>query len=86
MDGEAVVLCAVPRDDEVTEAEVRDALAARLAPYKVPARVLFFATADLDFTDTQKLRADQLRRLAVRRIVDEAADRGWTEFLREDTT
>ena len=86
VDGEAVVLCAVPRDDEVTEAEVRDALAARLAPYKVPARVLFFATADLDFTDTQKLRADQLRRLAVRRIVDEAADRGWTEFLREDTT
>ncbi|MFA5885564.1 MAG: class I adenylate-forming enzyme family protein [Acidimicrobiia bacterium] len=84
--GEAVVLCAVQRDDEVTEAEVRDALAARLAPYKVPARVLFFAAADLDFTDTQKLRADQLRRLAVRRIVDEAADYGWTEFLREGTT
>lgn len=87
--GEAIVVCGVVsgvhlRDggDSVGEAAVVAALRERLASYKLPHRVLFFAEDELHLTGTQKVRAGQLRRLAARRIVDEDADGPWSEHLR----
>jgi len=81
--GEAVVACGVrAASSAVGEAEVLASLRKRLAVYKLPQRVLFFAQSELDLTGTQKVRADALRRLAARRIVAENTDPAWTEHLR----
>jgi acyl-CoA synthetase (AMP-forming)/AMP-acid ligase II len=65
--GEMVVLCAVKQQGrEVSEAEVRAALGEKLASYKVPRRVLFFALDDYPLTPSGKVKDKELRELALR--------------------
>ncbi|NRA07529.1 MAG: acyl--CoA ligase [Myxococcales bacterium] len=72
--GEIVVLCAVPMEGaDPDEAGVRAWLRKRLAVYKVPRRVLFFAADELDYTANQKIRAEPLREAALKRLAAESA-------------
>jgi fatty-acyl-CoA synthase len=67
--GEMVVVCAVAQPGSgVDEGGVRDFLRGKLASYKVPRRVLFFDEDELVLTGNAKIRADELRRLAVERL------------------
>lgn len=67
--GEMVVVCAVSHGGaEVSEADVREFLRGRIASYKIPRRVLFFDEEELSLTGNQKIRADDLRALAVKRL------------------
>jgi len=67
--GEMVVVCAVAQPGtEIDEEAVRDFLRGRLASYKLPRKVLFFAEDDLTLTGNAKIRADELRRLATERL------------------
>ncbi len=67
--GEIVVVCAVVQPGcAVDEDNVRDFLRGRLASYKLPRRVLFFAEEELTLTGNAKIRADELRKLAVGRL------------------
>ena len=52
-----------------------------LASYKVPRRVLFFDNEELTFTGSQKVRLEDLRSLAARRLAE--GDDEWAQFLRE---
>jgi acyl-CoA synthetase (AMP-forming)/AMP-acid ligase II len=73
--GEALVLCAVPREGaRPDEAEIRSFLAARLAAYKVPRRVLFFGADELAYTGSQKVQLAPLRDAALRRLEREGAE------------
>ena len=47
---------------------MRDFLRGRLASYKLPRRVLFFAEDELTLTGNAKIRADELRKLATERL------------------
>jgi acyl-CoA synthetase (AMP-forming)/AMP-acid ligase II len=73
---EAVVLCAVRREDAlpVTEEQVRAHLRARLAAYKIPRRVLFFRSEELAFTGNQKIQYAPLREKALARLEAEGAE------------
>jgi acyl-CoA synthetase (AMP-forming)/AMP-acid ligase II len=78
--GEIVVLCAVPvagapaPDEKAIQSFVRE----RLAPYKVPRRVLVFSDAELAFTANQKVQLAPLREAALRRLEAERAEvAGW---------
>ena len=63
--GEMVVLCAVKEEGrDTTEDEVRAAMREKLAAYKVPRRVLFFAIEDYPLTSTGKVKDQELRELA----------------------
>jgi fatty-acyl-CoA synthase len=67
--GEMVVVCAVAHEGAgVDENDVRGFLRGRLASYKIPRRVLFFDEHELSLTGNAKIRADELRALAVRRL------------------
>jgi acyl-CoA synthetase (AMP-forming)/AMP-acid ligase II len=67
--GEMVVLCAVAHDGvSIDEDDVRDFLRGRVAAYKIPRRVLFFDEAELSLTGNAKIRADELRTLAMERL------------------
>src|SRR5207302_2872211 len=67
--GEIVVACVVARDGAaVDEADVRRFLKGRIASYKIPKRVLFFADEDLSVTGSAKVRAEALRELAIDRL------------------
>jgi fatty-acyl-CoA synthase len=67
--GEMVVLCAVAHEDaNVDEAGVRAFLRGRVASYKIPGRVLFFDDRELSLTGNAKIRAEDLRRLALARL------------------
>jgi fatty-acyl-CoA synthase len=67
--GERVVACATPRPGfEVTEDDVREFAAARLASYKVPRRVLFFSAAELPLTGTDKIQLAEVRTRATARL------------------
>ncbi len=67
--GEIVVVCAVAQPGaEIGEDGVRDFLRGRLASYKLPRRVLFFAEDELVLTGNAKIRADELRKLAIERL------------------
>jgi fatty-acyl-CoA synthase len=67
--GEMVVLCAVAHDGvRLGEDEVRDFLRGRVATYKIPRRVLFFDEHELSLTGNAKIRADDLRKLAINRL------------------
>ena len=74
--GEVVVLCAVPiagvpvPDEAAIQAFVRE----RLAPYKVPRRVLLFAEEEFSYTANQKVQQGPLREVALRRLVAECAE------------
>jgi acyl-CoA synthetase (AMP-forming)/AMP-acid ligase II len=73
--GEALVLCAIPRDGaRVDEAALRGFLAGRLAAYKVPRRVLFFGAEELAYTGSQKIQLGPLREAALRRLAREGAE------------
>ena len=47
---------------------MRNFLRGRIASYKVPRRVLFFAEDELTLTGNAKIRADELRKLATQRL------------------
>jgi len=67
--GEMVVVCAVAQPGaDVDEAGVRDFLRGRLASYKLPRKVLFFAEDELVLTGNAKIRTDELRKLAAERL------------------
>jgi fatty-acyl-CoA synthase len=67
--GEMVVLCAVAHDGvSVDEDDVRGFLRGRVASYKIPRRVLFFDEHELSLTGNAKIRADDLRKLAMSRL------------------
>jgi fatty-acyl-CoA synthase len=72
--GEVVVLCAVAVEGaSPDEAGLRVWLRERLASYKVPKRVLFFASDELDYTANQKVQTGPLRDAALRRLESEGA-------------
>jgi fatty-acyl-CoA synthase len=69
--GELVVTCIVPQEGAaLDEAAVRAFARDRLASYKVPRRVLFFAESDLSLTGSAKVRTADLRQLAASLIAD----------------
>ena len=73
--GEAIVLCVVPLAGSEPDAdELREFLRGKLAAYKVPRRVLFFADDELEFTGTQKVQVGPLREAALARLAAEAAE------------
>jgi acyl-CoA synthetase (AMP-forming)/AMP-acid ligase II len=74
--GELVVTCLVPHDDAaLTEADVREFARARLASYKVPRRVLFFAERDLQMTGSAKIKTADLRKLVAGMLEDNLVGR-----------
>ena len=67
--GELVVTCIVPYDGmALSEERVRSFAKERLASYKVPRRVLFFSTEDLQLTGSAKVKTAELRKLAARTL------------------
>jgi len=75
---EVVVLCAVRRADlaPVSEDEVRAWLRERIAAYKVPRAVLFFAENELSFTANQKIQVAPLRERALAMLKQERREIG----------
>lgn len=74
--GEIVVLCAVPLAGAPTpdEASIQAFVREKLAPYKVPRRVLLFAENEFSYTANQKVQLEPLRDAALRRLADEHAE------------
>ena len=67
--GEIVVTCIVPKDDvTLDEAAVQAFLKERLARYKVPRHVLFLREDDLALTGTAKIKTNELREWAAKRL------------------
>jgi acyl-CoA synthetase (AMP-forming)/AMP-acid ligase II len=67
--GEIVVTCIVPHAGAaLDEAQVRAFAREKLASYKTPRRVLFFAEADLQLTGSNKVKTSDLRALAAKRL------------------
>jgi fatty-acyl-CoA synthase len=67
--GEMVVVCGVAHEGaHVDEDDVRGFLRGRLASYKIPRRVLFFDEHELSMTGNAKIRAEELRKLAMNRF------------------
>jgi fatty-acyl-CoA synthase len=67
--GELVVSCIVPHDGVALDAEAVKAFAKeKLASYKVPREVLFFAEEDFATTGNNKIKASDLRKLATERL------------------
>jgi fatty-acyl-CoA synthase len=73
--GEVVVLCVVPTAGAAPDAEgLRAWLRERLAAYKVPKRVLFFAADEVSYTGNQKVQVEPLKAAALARLVAEGAE------------
>ena len=71
--GEMVVSCIVPHEGiALDEATVRTFLKQRLASYKVPRRVLFFAENEVLLTGSAKIKSGAMRDLVSRRLSAEA--------------
>jgi fatty-acyl-CoA synthase len=69
--GEIVVACVVPHHGAALDAaEIRGFLRQRLASYKVPRQVLFFAAEEIALTGSAKIRSADLRELAAKRLQD----------------
>ncbi len=67
--GEIVVTCIVPHIDvSLDEETVRAFAREKLASYKTPRRVLFFAEQDLALTGSAKVKTADLRALAIRTL------------------
>ncbi|MHB1582245.1 MAG: class I adenylate-forming enzyme family protein [Acidimicrobiales bacterium] len=79
--GEAVVLGGVARDPDVTVERLVEHLRTVLSSYKVPRRVLLFEPDQLHLTDNDKVRADEVRRLAVERLLESEEDEAWRALL-----
>jgi fatty-acyl-CoA synthase len=70
--GELVVTCIVAYEDaSLTEKAVQDYAKQKLASYKVPRRVLFFAEDELATTGSAKIKTADLRKLATERLAAE---------------
>jgi fatty-acyl-CoA synthase len=75
--GEVVVACVVPRPDAPPGAEaLRSFLRERLASYKVPRHVLFFADDEIALTGSSKIKTGDLRELASARLAEPASTAG----------
>ncbi|HSJ99468.1 MAG TPA: fatty acid--CoA ligase family protein, partial [Myxococcota bacterium] len=74
--GEALVLCVVPAEGAPPPDEdaIRAFLRERLAPYKVPRRVLVLRAAELALTQNQKVQVAPLREAALARLAAEGAE------------
>ncbi|OBI11630.1 AMP-dependent synthetase [Mycobacterium sp. E2327] len=69
--GEIVVACVVPHDGvTIDTAELLARLRQRLASYKVPRHVLFFREDEVAVTGNAKIKAGELRELAVKRLTE----------------
>jgi fatty-acyl-CoA synthase len=67
--GELVVACVVPHAGaHLDEGIVRNFAREVLASYKVPRRVLFFAEDELNLTGSAKIKAADMRKLAMERL------------------
>lgn len=72
--GELVVSVIVPHLGEaIGEDDVRSFAREKLASYKVPRRVLFFAESELELTGSNKIKTADLRALVAKRLEEEAA-------------
>ena len=72
--GELVVACIVPLEGAtVDEGLIRAHAREKLASYKVPRRVLFFAEDELETTGSAKIKTAELRKLAAERLAAETA-------------
>lgn len=70
--GEMVVGCVVMQEGQtLAEEEVRAFAREKLASYKVPRRVLFFAEEELQTTGSAKVKTAELRKLASERLAKE---------------
>lgn len=70
--GELVVSCIVPLDNvKLTEEDIRQFAKQTLASYKIPRRVLFFTEDELQVTGSAKVKASELRELAIKRLASE---------------
>ena len=80
--GEIVVLCAIaePYISGPSEETIRSYLRERLAAYKVPRRVLFFAPEEVAMTGSQKILSGPLREAALARLRAERAVVDGEEF------
>ncbi len=71
--GELVVACIVPHAGvTLTEDEIKGFSKEKLASYKVPRRVLFFAEDELETTGSSKIKTAELRKLVSERLAVEA--------------
>jgi len=69
--GELVVSCIVPHEGATLDAEeIRAWAKEKLASYKVPRRVLFFAEEELDQTGSSKVKTATLKELAAERLAE----------------
>lgn len=69
--GELVVGCIVLQDDaRLDEAAIKAFAKQKLASYKVPRRVLFFAEHELKTTGSAKIKTADLRKLAAERLAE----------------
>jgi acyl-CoA synthetase (AMP-forming)/AMP-acid ligase II len=67
--GEMVVACIVPLDGVVLdEKDIIARLKEQLASFKVPRRVLFFREEDFALTGNEKIKAGEIRQLALKRL------------------
>ncbi|MBW8754615.1 MAG: AMP-binding protein [Sphingomonadales bacterium] len=72
--GELVVACIVPHQGvTLSEDEIKGFAKEKLASYKVPRRVLFFAEKQLETTGSAKVKTAELRKLASDRLQEEVA-------------
>ena len=70
--GEMVVGCIVAHTGaSLDEASIKGFAKEKLASYKVPRRVLFFAEDELKTTGSAKIKTDELRKLAAERLAAE---------------
>jgi fatty-acyl-CoA synthase len=66
---EMVVSCVVPAEGmRVDEADLIAHVKQRLASFKVPREVLFFEAAELTLTGSDKVKVDEVRQLAAKRL------------------
>jgi acyl-CoA synthetase (AMP-forming)/AMP-acid ligase II len=74
--GEAVVLCGIAQEGAPAPAgeAIREFLRGRLAPYKIPRRVLLFTPEELAYTGNQKIQLGPLRAAALARLAAEGAE------------
>ncbi|GAA1022791.1 AMP-dependent synthetase [Acrocarpospora pleiomorpha] len=79
--GEVLILCAVPADDTVDEAEVTAYLRTLLSGYKVPRRVVLVDESRLKFTPTHKVDLGHARRIVIHELLDREGDPAWLELL-----
>ncbi len=67
--GEVVVTCVVAHDGaSVSEDDIKAYAKTKLASYKVPRKVLFFAEDELETTGSAKIKTAELRKLATERL------------------